>query len=64
MRRLRSIYFNKQAFKNFLISIKNNKNGKNNHDSRSIREGEEFLIKKLASEIHIDSKPREEDSSV
>jgi len=58
-----SIYFNKQAFKNFLIS-KSKKNGKNHNDSRSIREREEFLVKKLASEIYFNTKPREEDSSV
>ena len=57
-----SIYFNKQAFKNFLIS-KSKKNGKNNHGPRSVREGEEFLVKKLASKIHINPKSREDDAS-
>jgi len=50
-----SIYFNKQAYLNFLKS-KKLKNGTNNNGPGTVRKREKFLIKKLASKIHIDSK--------
>jgi len=58
-----SIYFNKSAYKNFLIS-KTKQNGKNNNGPGTVRKGKKLFFEKLTSKIHINPKPRKEDPSV